>query len=252
MTADVGAQGTGADPYELWDAAYVLGSLSTAQRHEYERHLAGCAGCREAVSAISGMPALLALLDRDAVAAAGDCGTVMAAPPLPERLLDNLLARVQARRHRIRLATAAVATVAAVALLLAVFVTLRSGVFGAGDSGAGNIVQAMPMTPVVASEYEATVALSSRDWGTHIQLECTYHSWAADSNGHSDDDGDTGDTLAMVAVGRDGSQTRLATWRALPAATALPSASTSMPMEQIASVQIVSADTGDVLLQRTL
>ncbi|OBF26121.1 zf-HC2 domain-containing protein [Mycobacterium sp. ACS4331] len=250
MTADAGAHGTGADPYELWDAAYVLGSLSSAQRHEYERHLAVCGGCRDAVSAISGMPALLALLDREAVAAAGDCGTLMAAPAPPERLLDNLLAKVGARRRRIRLATAAVATVAAVALLLAVFVTLRSDVFGSGDSGAVDTAEAMPMTPVVASEFEATVALSSRDWGTHIQLECTYHDWTAESKGHDADD--TGDTLAVVAVGRDGSRTRLATWRALPAATALPSASTSMPMDQIASVQIVAADTGDVLLQRTL
>jgi hypothetical protein len=38
----------------------------------------------------------------------------------------------------------------------------------------------------------------------------------------------------------------------LPAATAVPSGSTSMPIGEIASVQIVSADTGDVLMQRTL
>ena len=26
------------DPYELWDAAYVLGSLSGTDRHEFEAH----------------------------------------------------------------------------------------------------------------------------------------------------------------------------------------------------------------------
>ncbi len=55
----------------------------------------------------------------------------------------------------------------------------------------------------------------------------------------------------MVVVGRDGSHTQLATWIGLTGATALPSGSTSMPMDEIAAVQVVSPDTGKVLLQET-
>lgn len=32
--------------YAMWDAAYVLGALSAADRREFEAHLAGCPECR--------------------------------------------------------------------------------------------------------------------------------------------------------------------------------------------------------------
>lgn len=60
------------------------------------------------------------------------------------------------------------------------------------------------------------------------------------------------DTLAMVVVGRDGSRTRLATWVAVPGHTASPAGSISTPVDQIAAVQVVAADSGQVLLQRSL
>ena len=53
------------DMYETWDASYVLGALSSTERREYESHLNGCERCRSAVADLSGMPALLALLDPD-------------------------------------------------------------------------------------------------------------------------------------------------------------------------------------------
>ena len=56
------------DPYALWDAAYILGSLSSNDRREYENHLSGCVPCRSAVGELSGMPALLAMLPSDEVA----------------------------------------------------------------------------------------------------------------------------------------------------------------------------------------
>jgi hypothetical protein len=79
-------------------------------------------------------------------------------------------------------------------------------------------------------------------------LKCTHRETPADADDH--DDG--GDKLAMVVVGRDGSHTSLATWMAQPGVTALPSGSTSMPINEIAAVQVVSADHGNVLLAQTL
>ncbi len=55
--------------YAIWDAAYVVGSLSAKDRREFEAHLAGCPSCWAAVTELSGIPALLALLDHDEVAA---------------------------------------------------------------------------------------------------------------------------------------------------------------------------------------
>jgi anti-sigma factor RsiW len=59
----------GTDAYTLWDAAYVLGSLSSADGREFQAHLSGCPSCRECVSELRGMPRLLGQLTRDAVAA---------------------------------------------------------------------------------------------------------------------------------------------------------------------------------------
>jgi hypothetical protein len=56
----------------------------------------------------------------------------------------------------------------------------------------------------------------------------------------------------MVVVGRDGSQDQVATWVALDGTTATPHGRTSMPVEQVAAVRVVSADTGQVYLQRNL
>jgi hypothetical protein len=80
-------------------------------------------------------------------------------------------------------------------------------------------------------------------------MNCTY-GVSPQISGH--DETEAGDNLAMVVVGRDGGQSQLATWVALTGVTATPSGSTSLPMDQIAAVQIVSADQGDVLLQRNL
>ncbi len=55
----------GAHEYETWDAAYVLGSLSDSDCREYERHLAGCAPCRDAVAELAGLAPLLSLVDDD-------------------------------------------------------------------------------------------------------------------------------------------------------------------------------------------
>ena len=60
--------GGGTHEYAMWDAAYVLGSLSSVERRAYEAHLSTCPSCRKAVGELAGMPALLAQLDRDIVA----------------------------------------------------------------------------------------------------------------------------------------------------------------------------------------
>lgn len=50
---------TGADRFRLWAGAYVLGSLPTQERDEFEQHLARCARCKGTVADIADIPALL-------------------------------------------------------------------------------------------------------------------------------------------------------------------------------------------------
>ncbi len=106
--------------YALWDAAYVLGSLSRADRLEFEAHMRGCVSCREAAAELTGMPALLSQLDQNQMTAINEGANASAAPRPPEAL-TSLLAKVAWRRRRSHLIAGTAA--AAVALLLCGFVT---------------------------------------------------------------------------------------------------------------------------------
>jgi carotenoid cleavage dioxygenase len=76
-----------------WDAAYVLGALSDAERREFEAHMVGCSACRTAVADLTGLPPLLSLLDYDQVSGVDAADLASAtAPPCPE-LLTPLMAK---------------------------------------------------------------------------------------------------------------------------------------------------------------
>jgi len=231
---------SGHDEYAMWDAAYVLGSLSSAERREFEAHLADCPSCRSAVGELDGMPALLSQLDRDELAAIDDRSGVEPLPP--DELLPSLLAKVNWRRRRSRIVTWTAGTAAAAVLAIGVLV----GVAGQSSTPVPTPPQAsvsvQPMAQVGTDKLASTVSLSRQRWGTSISMNCVC---LAPLNAHHD-------TLAMVVVGRDGSHTRMATWVANPGHTAVPVGSISTPVDQIASVQVVSADDGAVLLERSL
>jgi anti-sigma factor RsiW len=230
------------DRYATWDAAYVLGSLSAADRREFEAHMATCAGCREAVGELSGVPALLSRLDREDVVAIDESGASAgtgSAPKMSPELLPSLLATVRWRRRRTRVATWVASAAAAAVLGVGVFVGVESQSSIAPQQVTAS---AAPMAQVGTHLLASTVSVSSQHWGTFINLKCVC---LAPLNAHHD-------TLAMVVVGRDGTETRLATWVADPGHTATPAGSISTPINQIAAVQVVAADTGEVLLQRSL
>jgi len=228
------------DRYAMWDAAYVLGSLSAAERREFEKHMAHCPACRAAVADLSGVPALLSQLDRDLVASMGEAAP---APEMSPELLPSLLASVRFRRRRTRVVTWVASAAAAAVLAVGVF----AGIQGYTSSSPGSSSQQaapsnQPMSQVGTTLLTSTVQVSSEHWGTAINMQCVC---LAPLTAHHD-------TLAMVVVGRDGSQTRLATWVAVPGHTATPAGSISTPVDQIAAVQVVAADSGQVLLQRSL
>lgn len=237
------------DRYALWDASYVLGSLTSSERREYENHLTGCASCRAAVGEMSGVPALLAMLTpADMVAI--DEGRVEL-PVLPAmvhpQMLDDLLDNVRRRRRRVRWMTWTAATAAAGLVVVGGLVTFRpDSSVAQQEPSARASATSLSMTPVAPSPVEATVSMASRSWGTYVVVSCTYREEEA-AVGR---DGDAGERLEMVAVGRDGTRAQLATWMAREGVTATPTGSTSMPIDAIASVQVVSTDTGDVILER--
>jgi anti-sigma factor RsiW len=238
--SDEEAPGADNHRYATWDAAYVLGSLSSTERREFEGHMADCPSCREAVAQIGGMPALLSRLDLDEVAAIDDSDHISGVQEMSAEMLPSLLATVRWRRRRTRLLTWTAAAAAAVVLSISVLV----GVAGTSPTSPPSqaIPSALPMAQVGTTLLASTVSLSRQQWGTHIELKfvCT-----APVDAHHD-------TVALVVVGRDGIQSRLASWVAIPGHSATPTASISTPIDQIAAVQVVLADNGRVMLQRSV
>ena len=229
------------DRYVTWDAAYVLGSLSSDERLEYEAHMASCPRCQAAVTELSGIPALLARLDPEEVAALDD--TEAEVPPLDPELRDSLLAKVAWRRRRSRIVTSVALAAAAAVLAVALVIGVWPGVLGLGSEPqpTGTV---LAMDKVAETPINATVTMTDYAWGTRIDMACTYGDWGSRDAAPQ--------SLGMVVVGRDGSHNEVATWLGLSGATALPSANSPKPMSEIAAVQLVSTDDGKVLLETNL
>ena len=235
-----GADLSGHGEYAMWDAAYVLGSLSSVERRDFEAHMADCPLCGSAVGELIGMPVLLSQLDRDEIAAIDNRSRVE--PLLPAELLPSLLAKVSWQRRRSRIVTWTAEAVAAAVLAIGVLVGVGGHYPTSMPTPPQASVSVQPMAQVGTNRLASTVSLSSQQWGTLISMNCVC---LAPLNAHHD-------ALAMVVVGRDGSHTRMATWVANPGHRATPAGSISTPVAQIASVQVVSADDGQVLLERSL
>lgn len=230
------------DKYMTWDAAYVLGALSSAERREFERHLETCDRCRAAVAELSGMPALLAMLDVEDVLA---LDKEHEPPPLRPEVLESVLDKVRWRRRRSRLLTSAAVGLAAALLAVGLVIAVQPGIVGLQGGSSQTAAEQLPMTEVVHTPFSATIALNDFAWGTRIDMACSYGQWGGG-------EGPPPSNLGMVVVGHDGSKSQIATWLGLSNATALPSGNTPLHVNDIAAVQLVATDTGKVLLERQL
>src|SRR3712207_6777380 len=102
--------------HEHDDGAYVLGALSPAERTAYERHLATCSFCREAVADIAALPGLLGRLDTVDLERLLDPDLGRPEPPQRDWMPDLVTAAQTTRRRerrRSRWRTAGVALLAA-------------------------------------------------------------------------------------------------------------------------------------------
>jgi hypothetical protein len=230
MTA--GARLDPADPFEHYDAAYVLGALSTADRREFEAHLPGCASCTAAVGTLAGLPGLLGSVPIDVVESLSQ-----EPEDPPPTLLPGLVARAHRRRRAlwVSLAGAAAAVIAAFVIVVAAI--------GRPAPAGQNQSAGIPITLQAAGSLHALSAnahLVSVAWGTRIDLKCTY------------DEGPGWDShvYVMTVTDRAGDTEPVASWTALPGKTASLTGSTATPLDDIAALQ-VRTTTGDVLLSWT-
>lgn len=207
-----------------YDAAYVMGALDPHDRRAFEEHLTTCARCSAAVAELAGMPGLLAQVPVQQMLAP------RATPePVPDTLLPRLAAVIRAQQRRRRVWTGVLG--AAAACLIAGVVLTTSPWSGSGSEPRGAVVamQADRAVPV-----SATVGLESADYGTRINVECTY------KDGTSPPGGDWTYTLEVVPNDGGPAQT-VAQWTALPGKTITPVGSTNLTTEQIKEIRMVNS-----------
>jgi anti-sigma-K factor RskA len=138
---------------------YVVGAIDPAERSIVDEHLESCRDCREELSGLAGLPALLGrvpLADAERLAADGTGLPEMDEPPA--ELLNSLLGRVAARRRARRWRSV---------LTLAAAVAIAAG----GTAGVVSALQPGTSRPaaetVTASGSGATAQIrySATPWG---------------------------------------------------------------------------------------
>jgi hypothetical protein len=230
--------------YADWDGAYVLGALSPAERREFEQHLETCERCRQSVGELSGMPGLLGRVDADRAFAlldpAADADDGEPAGAAPVDLVDRIERaehRRRTRRLRIVAAVAAVAVVAAAVTVPAVVLSAQP-----------HPDLAVALAPTTTSPLSAQIQLTSVQWGTRIDMHCAYGTENDWSNPSDEGDWD----YSLWVVGRYGVASQVSTWKATSGSKVGLSAATALPLDEIATVEVRSAATGDVLLSKRL
>jgi anti-sigma factor RsiW len=212
------------DEFTMYDAAYVLGALSPADRRDFEKHLKMCAECAGAVSELAGLPGLMSRVSIDQLTAEAE--------PVPETLLPSLARAVRRERIRRRLAVGAAAAAAACLVTVgAVAITHPDSpaqppvVPPASTSSANLALHAVVPSPVTASARLVDLA-----WGTRIDLTCTYAARGRSPAG--------GFPYALVVVDRAGAAQQVATWKALPNRRLTVLGTSSRSRADIAAVEI--------------
>ncbi|WP_308163008.1 anti-sigma factor family protein [Nocardia alni] len=237
------------DAYEMWDAPYVLGALSRAERLEYEAHLAQCADCQAAVADLAGLPPLLGRVDPAVALALVDSPveppaeprTAEAAEP-PTELLPRLASRTRRQRRRGGwLALGGAVAAAAAAVAIAVPVTNSLGKQHTAPPAAEHVVVERQMDQVTASPITASVKLVAVPEGTRVEMSCTYAPSVTDYTWRG----------ALWVVHTDGTEAMVAQWTARPGQTLTPDGTTSVPPNQIRSVEIRAATTNQLMLSST-
>jgi predicted anti-sigma-YlaC factor YlaD len=229
-------------PFAHDDGAYVLGALSPSDRAAFEKHLAGCADCRDAVADIAVLPSLLGRLD------AAGIERIAPPDPHPERM-PALIEAARATKARDRLAKRRRYVGALlVAAILALVVGLGAGWLGLGrlapiggttqQSAARPTpsqanVQMVAMTPIRQGiPVSAEVGLNGVRWGTRVTMHCTY----------GETDHDRAYTFRLVATGADGTTEQVGSWMAKPGEQVTVTGATRFSTGELVKIEVASYD----------
>jgi hypothetical protein len=242
------------DKFAQWDAAYVLGALSPAERREFEEHLASCPACQAAVSELAALPGLLAQVspaDAAMLSLADDTAGYVESPELsaapadgidqgpPPSLFPKMIKTVRTRRRRV---VAAVAGIAAAVLLVIGGVAGGTGLLPLGPDAPRRVA----FSPVVPTAITAVADVIPGQDGTQIKVECVY----AEVNDPRPGSGH--ETYSIFVVDRSGHASEIKEWPATPNKQMRPSGTTPLRASQIADLEIRESGSNEVLLRAPL
>jgi hypothetical protein len=243
------------DKFAQWDAAYVLGALSPAERREFEEHMAHCAACQAAVSELAALPGLLAQIspaDAAMLSLADDSSAEYAETPAlsaaqaeviehgpPPSLLPKMIKKARMRRRRM---VAAVAGIAAAVMLVIGGLAVGAGLLPLRQGGP----QRVAFSQVVPSGITAVADVIPDKGGTQVKVECVY----AEVNDPRP--GGAHETYSIFVVDRSGQAEEIKEWPATPNKVMRPSGTTPLKVSQIADLEIRETATDDVLLRAPL
>jgi Putative zinc-finger len=243
------------DKFAQWDAAYVLGALSPAERREFEEHLASCPSCQAAVSELAALPGLLAQLPPDDAAMLSMADETLAesaeTPALsaaqtdvieqgpPPSLLPKMIKKVRTRRRRM---VAAIAGIAAAVLLVIGSLAVAAGLLPLR----GGSPERVAFSQVVPSAMIAVADLIPSQNGTEIKVECQYGEVNEPRPGAGHE------TYSIFVVDRSGNASEIKEWPATPNKLMRPSGTTPLRISEIADLEIRQTDTDEVVLRASL
>jgi hypothetical protein len=221
-----GERGTEHEELHVLLGAFVLGGLDPEDHRAFTRHLRSCQECQREAAQLSGLPAMLDLVEPSEVlavpfeasssASVGEGATVL----VPRGLLQRV--RADRRRRRWRIVAAA-----------AVLAVLAGGIGAAigpvmsrlnAPATRGLVAVAAPAASGQSSAARVEIDLVTRTWGTQLDLRGS--SLPA------------GQVLYLAVTDKEGHSYDVASWTGTPSGRATLSAACWMKSDDIATVKV--------------
>ena len=111
---------------------------------------------------------------------------------------------------------------------------------------AESLIPVQPEAPGMTEGLSADVTLTAKKWGTSVGMICRWEAYGAQANGTAQKRWD----YALWLVERDGTKDRVATWTAGEGDVVRTTDSTSVPVSDIARIELRAVSTGALLMAR--